>query len=60
VRLYLAPYRGRVLLAELSAGHVQAMFTAISRQHQAAGSPVTAATLHRVGAERRHPGRADR
>jgi len=50
VRLYLAPYLGRVLLAELSAAHVQAMFTAISRQHQAAGSPVTAATLHRVRA----------
>jgi integrase len=50
VRLYLQPYLGRVLLAELSAGHVQAMFTAITRQHQAAGSPVTAATLHRIRA----------
>jgi hypothetical protein len=28
VRLYLAPYLGQVLLAELSAAHVQAMFTA--------------------------------
>jgi len=45
VRLYLAPYLGPVLLAELSAGHVQAMFTAISRQHQELGSLVSAATL---------------
>ena len=37
VRLYLAPYLGKVLLAELSAAHVQAMFTAITRQHQALG-----------------------
>jgi integrase len=50
VRLYLDPYLGQVLLAELSAAHVQAMFTAITRQHQAAGSPVTAATLHRIRA----------
>jgi hypothetical protein len=50
VRLYLEPYLGRVLLAELSAAHVQAMFTAVIRQHQAAGSPVTAATLHRIRA----------
>jgi len=50
VRLYLAPYLGPVLLAELSAGHVQAMFTAISRQHQELGSPVSAAMLNRVRA----------
>jgi site-specific recombinase XerC len=50
VRLYLAPYLGRVLLAELSAEHVQAMFTAIARHHQAAGSPVSAATLNRIRA----------
>ncbi|MGO8960177.1 MAG: tyrosine-type recombinase/integrase [Streptosporangiaceae bacterium] len=50
VRLYLVPYLGQVLLAELSAAHVQAMFTAVIRQHQAAGSPVTAATLHRTRA----------
>ena len=50
VRLYLAPYLGRVLLAELSTAHVQAMFTAITRQHQAAGSPVTSATLTRIRA----------
>ena len=50
VRLYLAPYLGRVLLAELSASQVQGMFTAIARQHAAAGHPVTAATLTRVKA----------
>jgi integrase len=50
VRLYMGPYLGRVLLAELSAEHVQAMFTAITRQHQAAGSPVTPATLNRIRA----------
>ncbi|HUZ34729.1 MAG TPA: hypothetical protein VMV17_00205 [Streptosporangiaceae bacterium] len=50
VRLYLAPYLGQVLLAELSAAHVQAMFTAITRQHQALGSPVSAATLNRIRA----------
>lgn len=50
VRLYLVPYLGNMLLADLSAAHVQAMFTAITRQHQAAGSPVTAATLHRIRA----------
>src|SRR5258708_3871237 len=44
VRLYLAPHLGRVLLAELSASQVQAMFTAIARKHAAAGQPVTAAT----------------
>jgi len=50
VRLYLAPYLGPVLLAELSAEHVQAMFTAITRQHQATGSPVSAATVNRIRA----------
>ena len=50
VRLYLAPCLGRVLLAELSAEHVQAMFSAIIRQHQALGSPVTSATLNRIRA----------
>jgi hypothetical protein len=39
VRLYLAPYLGQVLLAELSAAHVQAMFTAITRRHQAECCP---------------------
>jgi len=50
VRLYLKPYLGQVLLAELSAAHVQAMFTAITRHQNAAGSPVSAATLSRIRA----------
>jgi integrase len=50
VRLYLEPYLGRVLLAGLTARQVQAMFTAIARQHAAAGRPVSAATLTRVKA----------
>ena len=50
MRLYLKPYLGRVLLAELSAAHVQAMFTAITRRQGAAGSPVSAATLSRIRA----------
>jgi integrase len=39
-----------VLLADLSVGQVQAMFTAITRQHQALGAPMSAATLHRIRA----------
>ena len=50
VRLYLAPYLGEVLLAELSVAQVQAMFAAIIRQHQALGTPVSAATLTRIRA----------
>jgi integrase len=50
VRLYLGPYLGEVLLAELTTGQVQAMFTAIIRQHQALGTPVSAATLTRIRA----------
>ena len=50
VRLYLGPYLGEVLLTELTAGQVQAMFTAIIRQHQALGTPVSAATLARIRA----------
>src|SRR6266700_1904500 len=50
VRLYLKPCLGHTLLADLTAGHVQAMFTAITRQHEAEGHPVTAATLARVRA----------
>jgi integrase len=50
VRLYLAPCLGKILLADLSHAHVQAMFTAISRQHEAIGRPVTIATLVRVKA----------
>lgn len=50
IRLYLAPYLGEMLLAELSAGQVHAMFTAIIRQHHALGTPVSAATLTRIRA----------
>jgi hypothetical protein len=39
-----------MLLADLSVGQVQAMFTAITRQHQALGAPVSPATLHRIRA----------
>ena len=54
VRLYLGPYLGEVLLTELTVGQVQAMFTAIIRQHQALGTPVSAATLTRIRATRPH------
>jgi integrase len=50
IRLYLAPCLGQILLADLTPAHVQAMFTAISRQHVAMGRPVTTATLVRVKA----------
>jgi integrase len=50
VRLYLAPCLGQILLADLSPAHVQAMFTAIARQHEAISRPVTTATLVRVKA----------
>jgi hypothetical protein len=46
----LDPYLGQILLADLKAAHVQAMFTAITRQRAAQGQPVTAATLARVKA----------
>jgi integrase len=50
VRLYLTPYLGEVLLAELATAHVQAMFTAIIRHHHALGTPISAATLTRIRA----------
>src|SRR6516162_6234835 len=50
VRLYLRPCLGRILLADVTAQHVQAMFTFIARQHEPEGSPVTAATLGRIRA----------
>ena len=50
VRLYLTPYLGEVLLAELTTGHVQAMVAAIIRQHHALGTLVSAATLTRIRA----------
>jgi integrase len=50
VRGYLVPYLGGIPLAALSAGDVQAMFTAIARDETALGRPVSAATLHRIHA----------
>jgi integrase len=50
VRLYLTPYLGEVLLAELTTSHVQAMIAAIIRRHHALGTPISAATLTRIRA----------
>ncbi|MEV4670839.1 tyrosine-type recombinase/integrase [Actinomadura sp. NPDC049382] len=50
VRLYLAPYLGTVVLAELSVAHLQAMFARIAREHRARGMPLTAATMNRIRA----------
>ena len=50
IRLCLAPCLGQILLADLTPAHVQAMFTAISRRHEAMGRPVTTAALVRVKA----------
>ena len=50
VRGYLVPYLGGIPLAALTAGDVQAMFTAIIRDETALGRPVSAATLHRIHA----------
>jgi len=50
VRGYLVPYLGEIQLAALTAGDVQAMFTAIARDETALGHPVSAATLHRIHA----------
>ena len=50
VRLYLVPCLGQVLLAELSAAHVEAMFAAVIRERHALGDPVSAATLGRIRA----------
>ena len=48
--MYLILYFGQIMLADLSAAHVQAMFTAIARQHVATGTPISPATLTRVRA----------
>jgi hypothetical protein len=48
VRVYLTPYLGRIPLAELTVGQVQAMFTALSRQLGSADGPNTAASLARI------------
>jgi hypothetical protein len=50
IRGYLVPYLGSIPLAALSAGDVQAMFTAVIRDETALGRPVSAATLHRIHA----------
>lgn len=50
VRGYLVPYLGGIPLAALTAGHAQAMFTAITRDKTALGQPVSAAALHRIHA----------
>jgi integrase len=50
VRLYLGPYLGEVLLAELTTAHVQAMIAAIIRHHHALGTTISAATLTRIRA----------
>jgi hypothetical protein len=50
VRLYLGPYLGEVLLAELTTAHVQAMIAVIIRHHHALGTPISAATLTRIRA----------
>lgn len=49
-RLYLIPYLGRVPLAELSVGQVQAMFTALSRGRESGDRPNTASGLARIRA----------
>jgi len=47
MRSYLVPYLGGIPLAALTAGDVQAMFTAVTRDEGALGRPVSAATpLH--------------
>jgi integrase len=50
IRGYLVPYLGGIPLAALTPGEVQAMFTAITRDENALGRPVSAATLHRIHA----------
>ena len=50
VRGYLVPYLGTIPLVDLTAGDVQAMFTAFTRDESVLGRPVTAATLHRLHA----------
>ena len=50
VRGYLVPYLGAIPLAALTAGDVQAMFTAVICDEMVLGRPVSAATLHRIHA----------
>jgi hypothetical protein len=50
VRSSLVPYLGGIRLAAPTAGDVQAMFTAVTRDEGALGRPVSTATLHRIHA----------
>jgi len=50
LRSYLVPYLGGIPLAALTAGDVQAIFTAATRNEGALGRPASAATLHRIHA----------
>jgi hypothetical protein len=50
IRTYLKPHLGEVLLRDLTAARVQAMFTAIVRTHGATGRPLSAGTLQRIHA----------
>jgi integrase len=50
VRVYLTPCLGRIPLAELTVGQVQAMFTALGRELGSGGGPGTAASLARIRA----------
>jgi len=50
MRSYLVPYLGGIPLAALTAGDVQSMCTAVTRDEGALGRPVSAATLHRIHA----------
>jgi hypothetical protein len=50
IRCYLVPYLGGIPLVQLTAGDVQAMFTAITRDEAALGHPMGAATLRRIHA----------
>ncbi len=48
LRLYLLPHLDRTPLSALSIGEVRAMFLAISRRHQALGTPLSATTVHSI------------
>jgi integrase len=50
IRLYLDPYLGEIVLADLRPAHVQAMLTAISRSRSRHGLPFAASTLARIQA----------
>ncbi|GAA2128458.1 hypothetical protein GCM10009727_19100 [Actinomadura napierensis] len=50
VRRYLTPLLGHLLLAEVAVAHVEEIFQVITREHQAAGRRLSAATLDRIRA----------